>query len=227
MIGLLLFAVLTQTPAQVEEDLAEHLPKQTPGSQWGVVSVLAAGASMGVGTVAPDPLVAPTTRTYFGGPLATFGLGARYGLRPRVLEHRMLMPGIALVAGASYVPLGFRPFLETRGELMSVSPGGPLQPNFVVYVGTGAGTTPLAKGRPFSIQPHVSLGIGWNWLPTGSWGSGWGNLGGGSGYGLLALPAALAIIGVVFAGRIEVRYTARPVTGPGSDFFSVMIGVGS
>ena len=43
----------------------------------------------------------------------------------------------------------------------------------------------------------------------------------------VALPVALAIIGMVFAGRVEVRYTARPVSGAGSDFVAVMIGVGS
>ena len=44
---------------------------------------------------------------------------------------------------------------------------------------------------------------------------------------MVVLPVVLAIIGVVFAGRFEVQYTARPISGPGSDFVGVMLGFGS
>ena len=95
----------------------------------------------------------------------------------------------------------------------------------------GAASTLLGRAASFSIQPHVGFGLGWNWLPRGAGGGGgggsWGNWGNGGAASLIAIPVALGIIAMVFAGRVEVRYTARPISGAGSDFVSVMIGAGS
>ena len=236
MISLLLAAVLSQSApddsAPSAQVLGEQLEKESPGSRFGVVSLAAGSVSVGIATTIPDPLGPTRTRPVVNGVAASFGLGVRYSLKPRS-DARVWMPAIAFVFGSAVDSKGFSPFLESRLELMSVSPGGLLQPNFVVYTTSGAGLTPLGSGRPVSLQPHVGAGIGWNWFPKGGGGGGglgggWGSLGGGGGAGLLiALPAALAITGLAFAGRVELRYTARPISGPGSDFFSVMLGFGS
>lgn len=218
-----------RTPAV--EELGETFPKQEAGSQWGVVSLVAGAASIEVRTYVRDPLGPMVT-----GPVTTSlegiaGLGARYGLRKRVADTRLLIPGIAVMAGAAFRADSLRPFAELRGELMSVSPGGPLQPNFTVYGTTGATVTPLGgSAPPLSIQPHVGFGLGWNWLPHLRGASGWnvGSLGSGGGAaGLIAVPVALGILAIVLAGRVEVRYTARPVSGSGSDFVSIMLGAGT
>ncbi len=223
-------------PAEVE-DLAEHTQKLEPGGRFGVVSVAAATVMIGIRNDVVDPLTPPRLHAAPTGFSGIAGIGFRYGLKPRELD-RMLMPGISFVAGAMFQLDNVSPFLESRAELMSVTPGGPLQPNFVGYATSGLSTTPLGHRSSFSLQPHFGLGIGWNWFPRGGGGGGgggggWnfgslGGLGGGGGAGLLiGIPIALAITAMVFAGRVEVRYTARPVTGPGSDFVSVMIGFGS
>lgn len=216
-------------PAQLDEDLGEHPPKEGPGSQWGFVGLLAATVNVGLRTTV-DPLSQPRTRADVVGFSGIGAAGARYGFKPRE-ANRMWMPGAAFLVGSSVAADGFSPFVEGRAELMSVSEGGALQPNFVVYGATGVGLTALGNGRPVSARPHVGFGLGWNWLPkgggsfAGGWGGGWWGGGGGLG-AAVALPVALGIVAMIFAGRVEVRYTARPVTGPGSDFVSVVLGVG-
>ncbi len=142
-----------RTPAV--EELGETFPKQEAGSQWGVVSLVAAAASIEARTYVQDPLgqmvKGPVTTSLEG----IAGLGARYGLRKRVADTRLLIPGIAVMAGAA------------------------------------------------------SLGSG------------------GGAAGLIAVPAALGIIAIVLAGRVEVRYTARPVSGSGTDCVSIMLGAGT
>jgi hypothetical protein len=250
MTALILLAVLAQSepsappdavapeaplpePAEVE-DLAEHTPKEGPGARFGVVSIAAGTVSIGIRTAPVDPLTAPRLTAQATGFSGIAGMGLRYGLKPRE-DERMLMPAISVIAGSMFQLDNFSPFLEARAELMSVTPGGPLQPNFLVYGTSGLSTTPLGHRSSFSVAPHFGLGLGWNWIPRGGGGGvggGWGGLGGGGwgsgGAGLLiGLPVALAIAAMIFAGRVEVRYTARPLTGPGSDFVAVMIGFGT
>jgi hypothetical protein len=230
LLGIL--AQLAPPPAHVE-DGREKTESASPGSRWGVTSLAAGAVSVGT-RITSAPLSRPSSGAVLTGVAGIAAVGVRYGLMDRDPSYRMLMPAIALVGGSTLQSSGtFSPFLEMRGELMSVSPGGPLQPNFVFYTTTGASTTPLGRGQPLSLQPHVGIGIGWNWFPKGDGGGSvnWGSLGswgsGGGGYALLAIPVALAITAMVFAGRVEVRYTARPITGTGPDFVSVMFGVGS
>jgi hypothetical protein len=140
----------------------------------------------------------------------------------------MSMPGISFLVGAIVGPDEVAPYFETRGEIMSVSAGGLLQPNFVAYVSTGLRYEAVGAGI---FRPYAGLGIGWNWLPEGSGGGGWGNWGSGWGNGgpylLVAAVAAAAIALFVFAGRIEVRYTVSPDPSRAPGFVSVMLGFGA
>ncbi len=221
-----------EKPNTVEELVGEQFPAEGPGGRWGVVSLAAGDVAVGMRVGAPSPLSSPVRQVQPTGLSAVVGMGARYGLRPRESE-RMWMPALSFMLGTAFTLHDASPFAEVRGEFMTVSPGGPLQPNFLVYGTTGLSTSPLGRGGNFSLQPHLGVGIGWNWFPKGGGGGGGGWLGGFSGGGMggigavVAIPLALAIAAMVFAGRIELRYTARPFTGPGSDFVSVMIGVGS
>jgi hypothetical protein len=161
---------------------------------------------------------------------AIFGVGFRYGLLERE-TRRVWMPGLSILIGAVVGPDEVAPYAEARGELMHVGAGGPLQPNFNVYVSSGLryDTTGLRL-----LRPYAGLGIGWNWLPEKS--PSWGGLGSGLGGGgggeaalvLIAIAAAaLAITAFVLAGRLEVRYTVStdPLHAPG--FASVVIGFGA
>jgi hypothetical protein len=220
-----------------EAAVDEHLEKEEPGGRYGVVSELGVGLDLGVSTATPDPLRPPRTRADVVGASVTTGVGFRYGFKERVADRGVWMPAFAVLGGTSFNLESLSPFLETRLEYLYVTPGGPLQPNFEVYATSGVNTTPIGRAAPLSLQPHVGLGLGWNWRPRGGggggggWGGGWGNLGGLGGGGgaaaALAIPVALAIVGMVFAGRVEVRYTARPLSGPGNDFVSVMFGLGT
>lgn len=217
-------------------ELAENFEKHGPGSRWGVVSLAAGSVGIGMAPRNSAPLTGTEVSTVpeslgFSG---IAGIGARYGLMPRVSEGGMVLPALALVGGASFQLNQVSPFLELRTEMLVLSPGGLLQPNFALYATSGVSTTPIDGARNVSLRPHFGLGLGWNWFPRGGGGGGpnlgsLGSFGNGNGPAamLVALPAALAIAAMVFAGRIEIRYTARPISGPGSDFFSVMIGVGS
>jgi len=195
-----------------------------PGSRWGF-----AGALAGMLNVPSDAASGVTGS-------GVFGLGFRYGLLERAADRRMWMPGLALLVGATVGPDQAAPSVEVRGEIMSVSPGGALQPNFVTYVSSGVA---YELAGPRLVHPYAGLGIGWNWHPEGSsgtgssggsWLSGWGG-GGGAGYALLAVVAvavaAVAVVGFVFAGRIEVRYTLSPDPARAPPFASVVLGIGA
>ena len=156
MIGFLLVGVLAQSPAEngpgVDRDetpaveaVADDLAAE-PGSQWGVVTIAGGVVSLGLLTTSP-PLSAPRTSPRATGLSGIAGIGARYGLKPRVADQRMLMPGISFVVGTTFQTDNFSPFVESRLELMSLSPGGALQPNFVFYGTSGLGTTPLGPLR--------------------------------------------------------------------------------
>ncbi len=223
------------TSPPIVEDISDNFSKVNPGSQWGVVSLAAGAVAVNIQRSTPNPLGPSRSSPEAVGLGGMLGLGVRYGLRPRPLSRRIWMPALAFVFGTRIESDGVSPFLEMRGELLNVSPGGPLQPNFVVYGASGASTTKLTAFGSLSLQPHVGLGIGWNWFPRGSQGGGggsawngyWGSFGSGGGAGLLVIPVALAAVAMIFAGRIEVRYSARPVSGVGSDFIEVMFGIGS
>src|SRR5687767_14119494 len=81
------------------------------------------------------------------------------------------------------------------------------------------GTRPPRSG--VNVRPYVALGFGWNWLlenrsvffaPR-------------SPQDALLYPLFLLVLPLLFAGRVELRYTASP--GDGRDFLSVMLGAGS
>lgn len=203
--------------AAVEEGI---VAATEPGSRWGAVTL--AGAIVGFGLVRTSPPLSEIqTSARATGVSGIAGIGFRYGLKPRGF-FQMLMPGISFVAGSSFTAKELSPFVESRLELMSVSPGGALQPNVILYGTSGLGTTPLGRRPSWSLQPHVGIGFGWNWLPKVDGGvAAW--LGGDR---LLLLPV-LAAIGFLFVGRVEVRYTAKPISGPGDDSLGLIVGFGS
>ncbi len=216
-------------PPSLETGLGEHRDAETPGSQFGIVGLLGATVDLAVRTRAASPLASPTTGPDFVGFGGLAAIGVRFGLFARTME-RQWMPSVAVLTGSGFGPAGFSPFVEGRLEWLSVTGGGPLQPNFTVY-GLGGVTSSRfgIYGAPPGLRPHAGLGLGWNWWPKGSGAGGsWGHLGGGwNGLGHPAgVLAAIGIAAMVFAGRVEVQYTAAPITGPGTDFVSVVVGVG-
>jgi len=218
-----------EDPPTVEENLAEQSPLQTPGSQLGFISFAALDVTVKMQSPF-RPLVGSSREAKVTDAGGTFALGVRYGLKERILD-RQWMPALGFVIGTSVTANEISPFTEVRAEWLTVSPGGPLQPNFVVYGSSGV-TLSTGFGNPLALNPHVGFGLGWNWLPKGGGGGGWGSgwsgsgLGGGAGL-LLAIPVALAAGLMIFAGRLEVRYVARPFLGPGNDYFALMIGAGT
>ncbi len=216
-----------EDPPTVEENLAEQSPLQTPGSQLGFISFAALDVTVKMQSPF-RPLVGSSREAKVTDAGGTFALGVRYGLKERILD-RQWMPALGFVIGTSVTANEISPFTEVRAEWLTVSPGGPLQPNFVVYGSSGV-TLSTGFGNPLALNPHVGFGLGWNWLPKGKagWGSGWSGTGlvGGAGL-LLAIPVALAAGLMIFAGRLEVRYVARPFLGPGNDYFALMIGAGT
>lgn len=221
-----------EPPPVVEEKLGEQMEKETPGSRWGFASLAAFNLSVKM-QVPFRPLNGSTREPDVTGGGGMFGIGVRRGLWERTLG-RQWMPAVSFLVGTSVTTRGISPFTEARFEWLTVSAGGPLQPNFVVYAGSGL-TMNMNYGNGPSLSPHVGMGIGWNWLPKGGgggggwggggWSGGWG--GGGGGGLLVALPAAAAVGLMIFAGRLEVRYVTRPMLGPGSDYFAVMFGAGT
>jgi len=202
-------------PTAREPDPGDANPTD-PGSRFGF-----AGALAGMVNVSTDTASSVSGTGLLAG-------GFRYGLLERAGDRRIWMPGFAVLVGATVGPNHAAPSVEVRGEIMSVSPGGSLQPNFVSYVSTGVA---YELAGPTLVHPYAGLGIGWNWHPQGSSASGGGgNLfsGWGGGGAIVALAvAAVAVIGFVFAGRLEVRYTLSPDPSRVPGFASVVIGIGA
>ena len=178
----------------------------------------------------PPPKLEPTSRVGIvalaGGELVApleggvslrprLGLGLRVALmdRPTSSDALDAMPSLGIVAG--YAGLADqRIFGELRLELALAPPGGLFQPAFSLYAITG--TDVIVSG---GVDPYVGAGLGWDvnifkgdpkQKPAKSsvgLGGGWG---GGLGGGLALLPvaviAAVAILGFICVGRVEVRY---------------------
>jgi hypothetical protein len=148
------------------------------------------------------------------------GLGVRVALTARTPlgEGFDTTPSLAFLGGCAGLTEA-RLFGEVRLELAVSRPGGFFQPAFTVYA--LGGTDVLVAG---AADPYFGAGLGWDVnvfkgdpnqpAPKsvgGGWGGGsWGGGGGWGGAGVLLLPviiaAAVAIVGFICVGRIEVRY---------------------
>ncbi len=144
--------------------------------------------------------------------MGVVAIGPRFGLLRRT-DAQQWMPALSLLVGASLHPKALNPFTELRLELLHTSGGGPLQPNFLVYLTGGVTQSAALK----TLSPHAGFGVGWNIWPGASTLSL-----GGSG-----AATALMLMLMLFAGRIEARYIARPFLGPGNDYVALMFGAGT
>jgi hypothetical protein len=208
-----------------------------PGGRWGI-----AGLAGGLVGVSP---AGPAAAKPWGG--ALLAVGVRFGLLERAADRRQWMPAIAVLIGSTFDPLEAAPFAELRGEVMSVSPSGPLQPNFLAYVSSGVDYAMALDGLSHAVRPHAGLGLGWNWRPEG-WpydASGQldptllGRLLTPTSQGDFVVITALVVVGMglflaaavvaafVFAGHLELRYTVSPDAARAPGFLSVMIGIGA
>jgi hypothetical protein len=106
----------------------------------------------------------------------------------------------------------------------------------VVYLGTGLTFTDAGEVRPLAsralpLRPHAAAGLGWKWFPE----AGGADL--GRAFTAFADPrtwplalVGLAVIPMIFLGRIELRYTAAPLGDgfPGApDMVSLVAGIGA
>ncbi|MBK7864570.1 MAG: hypothetical protein IPJ65_39410 [Archangiaceae bacterium] len=186
-------------PVVSASDAATPAPKLAPeASRLGVVGLVG-----GMGSRAQAAFIT--------------GVGVRFGLRDRTEDALMLMPALAVVAGVMYgSQAGFSAWFEGRFELMGARPGGLLVPAVegwlsggVLLVGFDGHVERSALGGNYDsfARPYGSIGLGWNWLP------------GARDQARIAprdVGQALlfvALLPIIFAGRVELRVT--PALRPG------------
>jgi hypothetical protein len=151
------------------------------------------------------------------------GLGVRAGLRQRDASPLMFMPALAVLGGATYGTGGLQPWAEARLELMAARHGGTLLPAVHGFLSTGFTVArvdqptfrPPLGGRPDPVRPYLGVGGGWNWLP-------FKNEQSASRFAWSGGVVLMALLPVIFAGRVELRVT--PGLKPGESAELALVG---